>query len=234
VKDCGHLDYLRVDTAGGFNFSMLCNIGASVARRLGHHTILLWNNDAWIERVEHLQTLLARHRRDGAELSGAKLLYPLAFEAAVAGGQPPRGRGGTVQFGGFAWIGDPRRPGLYTPVHAHRFTQPDDPRVDCDRVASALTGALMAIDLDWFVRSGGLNPSLAVNFQDVDLSLRARRDGRRIMYYGAGLFFWHAESLSLATAKHRGDPQLRSDRALFNLIWHGRLASLVDESSPRH
>lgn len=223
VRDGGALSYLRIDTDGGFNFSMLCNIGGFLARRLGHDTIILWNNDVWIERADHLASFLDRHRLDRATLSGAKLLYPPDPPPVIAGP-----RGGSVQFGGFAWIRDRVHPGVRTPVHAHRGVDRDDPQVACDRPATCLTAALLAIDLAWFSGAGGLNPSLAVNFQDVDLCLRARLERRPVMYYGSNLFFWHAESASLAAAKRTGDPQLRSDRALFQFLWRDRLPALVD------
>lgn len=223
VRDGGCLSYLRIDTVGGFNFSMLCNIGGYIARRLGHETILLWNNDVWIERADHLASFLARHRRDRATLSGAKLLYPPDPPPVIAGP-----RGGSVQFGGFAWIPDRVHPDIRTPVHAHRGVDRDDPQVARDRPVTCLTAALLAIDLDWFIDAGGLNPSLAANLQDVDLCLRARLEHRPVMYYGSDLFFWHAESASLSAAKRAGDPQFRSDRALFQLLWRDRLPALLD------
>ncbi len=230
VRDSGQLSYLRVDTDGGFNFSMLCNIGGFIARLMGHDTIILWNDDVWIERASDLHTLLRKHRQDGATLSGAKLLYP--EEAADPVGAETGGcsRSGTVQFGGFAWIRDPERPDVFTPVHVHRFSGRNDPRVGCDRAETCLTGALLVIDLAWFVRVGGLNPSLAASFQDLDLCLRACLERRRTMYYGDDIFFWHAESTSLGPAKGGRDPRLRSDRALFSLIWRERLAHLVGGS----
>lgn len=232
VRESGSLSYLRVDTDGGFNFSMLCNIGGFIARELGHDTIILWNNDVWIERAEDLGSLLRKHRQDGATLSGAKLLYPAAAASPIEADTDTEScsRSGTVQFGGFAWIRDPGRPDVFTPVHVHRFAERSDPRVNCDRIDICLTGALLVIDLAWFARAGGLNPSLAASFQDLDLCLRACLERRRAMYYGADIFFWHAESESLGPAKERRDPRLRSDRALFNLLWSERLARLVGGS----
>jgi GT2 family glycosyltransferase len=230
VRDSGCLSYLRIDTDGGFNFSMLCNIGGFVARLMGHDTIILWNNDVWIERAEDLRTFLRKHRQNGATLSGVKLLYPDAAASPVDSEAEVCSRSGTVQFGGFAWIRDPERPDVFTPVHVHRFAERDDPRVNCDRVETCLTGALLTIDLAWFVRVGGLNPSLAASFQDLDLCLRACLERRRTLYYGADIFFWHAESTSLGPAKGRRDPRLRGDRALFSLIWRERLPQLIGGS----
>ena len=39
------LSLLRVDNEKGFNFSILCNIGAYIAHKLDCSEIILWNND---------------------------------------------------------------------------------------------------------------------------------------------------------------------------------------------
>ena len=132
-----------------------------------------------------------------------------------------------IQFGGSFWA--PTAPGLWTPLHAHRFANVDDPRVNCDKGETFVTGALLVIDLEWYLSVGGLNPSLSKVYQDVDLCLRAVKDSKSVMYFGKDICYYHDESLN-----HHSDPsvkkidnQFKSDSVLFGKIWQGEVFNLI-------
>ena len=84
----------------------------------------------------------------------------------------------------------------------------------------------MIIELAGFVALGGLNPSLAKNFQDTDFCLKAIEKGFHCYYFGKDLFFYHDESVSLAGSK-KGDDQLLNDEVLFGKVWNDRISQLV-------
>jgi len=228
--------YLRVDNDKGFNFSMLNNIAAKICHQLGNETIILWNSDLWVKDSLSLRELLDRHKKDGSKLSGSKLVYPpISVSLNKEEDSPnimhyfPHLSGGkwrnTVQFGGDAWIPTPNTIITHSPVHHRRFTIIEDPLVNCDRGALFVTGALHIYDLGFFIKLGGLNPSLSKVFQDVDISLRAYESGHCPMYYGKDLYFYHDESLSLTGQKEDG--QYRSDHYLFSKIWNNKLSAFL-------
>jgi GT2 family glycosyltransferase len=238
LKDKKQISYLRVDNEKGFNFSMLCNIGAYIANKLGCEEIILWNNDLWVDKREYLETVIKKHREDKSTISGTKLLYPLkSFSGSTEDSEnvkqhfPNMKDGkwrGTVQFGGGAWAQFPNTPILFSPLHFKRFSQPDNHLVNCDKGETFITGAFHLYDLSWFIKNGGLNPSLSKNFQDVDICLRAVEDGRKVMYYGKDMYFLHDESLTFnSVGEKKNDKQMTSDHVLFGKVWNSKIAKII-------
>lgn len=230
-----NISLLRIDNQKGFNFSMLCNIGAYVADKLGCEEIILWNNDLWVEKREYLETIIRKHREDNSTISGTKLLYPLkSFNGNSEDSEnikqhfPNMKDGkwrGTVQFGGSVWM--PSQNG-FLPLHYKRFSNPNNNLVNCDRGDINVTGAFQLINLKWFIENGGLNPSLSKNLQDVDLCLRANELSKKVMYYGKDLFFWHDESLTFySQSEKKNDKQMTSDHVLFSKIWNDKIAKII-------
>lgn len=229
------ISLLRVDNQKGFNFSMLCNIGAYVANKLGCEEIILWNNDLWVEKREYLETIIKKHREDNSTISGTKLLYPLkSFNGNSEDSEnikqhfPNMKDGkwrGTIQFGGSIWM--PSQNG-FLPLHYKRFSNSRNNLVNCDRGDINVTGAFQLINLKWFIENGGLNPSLSKNLQDVDLCLRANELSKKVMYYGKDLFFWHDESLTFYSQNEKkNDKQMTSDHVLFSKIWNDKIAKII-------
>lgn len=234
-KKC--ISYLRCDNEKGFNFSMLCNIAAYVAHKNNCKQIILWNNDLWVEKREYLETIIKKHNEDRSTISGSKLLYPLrSFNGNTEDSEnikqyfPNMKDGkwrGTVQFGGSAWV-PTRGPISMSPVHKKRFANPENIFVNEDRCELFVTGAFQIIDLDWFIKDGGLNPSLSKVFQDVDICLKAVCQELKVMYYGKNKHFIHDESLSYNLVKERkDDKQFISDHILFAKIWNDKLSNLI-------
>lgn len=227
------LSYLRVDNEKGFNFSMLNNIAAFIAHRLGCKQIILWNSDLWCVKEEYYKKFVENHENNNSTISGAKLIYPpIDFsmhkeeDSENIDTNFPHMKGkwrNTVQFGGSTWISTNN--GII-PLHSCRFKDITDNRVDCDKGESFITGALQMIDLDWFIECGGMNPSLSKNYQDVDLCLKALEKNKKLFYFGKNIYFYHDESVSLIK-EGKKDLQLLSDQVLFNKIWQSKLSSLV-------
>jgi GT2 family glycosyltransferase len=228
---------LRVDNQKGFNFSMLCNIGAYIASKLGCEEIILWNNDLWVEKREYLETIIKKHKEDKSTISGTKLLYPLkSFNGNTEDSEnvkqhfPNMKDGkwrGTVQFGGSSWV-QTNGPILLSPVHKRRFENAKHYLVNDEHAEIFVTGAFQVINLNWFIKNGGMNPSLSKNFQDVDLCLRASIQNDKVMYYGRDLFFWHDESLTFYSGNEKkNDKQFISDHVLFGKIWNDKILKIT-------
>lgn len=232
------LSYLRVDNHKGFNFSMLNNIAAKIIHSLGGKEIILWNSDLWCVKKEYFIEFLKRHRENNSTISGSKLVYPPVEYSMNKEGDSdnikehfPQMMGGkwreTIQFGGSIWIYTAdRSPLAYSPLHYYRFKNKQNNIVNCDKGETFVTGALQIIDLQWFIDSGGLNPSLAKNFQDADLCLRCLVDGKEVNYFGKDIYFYHDESVSLMK-EGKYDKQLQSDQILFGKIWNDKITALV-------
>lgn len=234
-----NLSYLRVDNDKGFNFSMLNNIAAKICYNEGVKEIILWNSDLWCASEKYFDILVKKHRSLLSKVSGSKLIYPPthmslnedpdtdnikdAFPAMV--GKEWRE---TVQFGGPSWVSTPQFPNQISPIHYKRFSQPDDRRVNCDRGVSFITGALHIWDLKYFIKIGGLNPSLSRNFQDVDICLRACILGDTPMYFGKDIFFYHDESANFhSNEESKHNHQMISDHVLFSKLWNEKIAGIV-------
>ena len=232
--------YLKVNNDKGFNFSMLMNIGAAVCHSIGTKEILLWNCDLWCPDPEALPELLKRHRENKSVISGSKLLYP-PREMSLRGEIDTKNvkkisksmlQGKwreTVQFGGDAWLLTPQNNTLVHPIHAKRFSNPNNPIVNCDRGSYFITGALHLWNLKNFIELGGLNPSLARNFQDVDLCLKALIKGYTPMYFGKNIYFYHDESAVFNNLKNENkfNKQMQSDNVLFGKIWNDKIMEII-------
>lgn len=230
------LSYLRVDNPKGFNFSMLNNIAAKIAHHLGSKELIMWNSDLWCVKQEYLTQLLERHREASSTISGSKLVYPPIKYSMNKNEDSdnikihfPNMMGGkwreTIQFGGSGWVVT-NGPITYSPIHRFRFKDRDNNLVNCDKGETFVTGALQVVDLEWFIKNGGLNPSLSKNLQDVDLCLRVIKSNKEINYFGKDIHFYHDESLSL-TKEGKFDKQMQSDHVLFGKIWNNTIQGLI-------
>jgi GT2 family glycosyltransferase len=160
-----------------FNFSEMNNFAVSHAA--GTHLVFL-NNDIEIISDEWLSAMLEHSQRPEVGAVGAKLLYT----------------NNTVQHAGII-IGIVGKP----PVggHAHRHLPGSHPgyfgRASHIADVSAVTAACLMMRRAVFSEVGGFDPKLAVAFNDVDLCLKIRQRGYRLIYTPYALLYHH-ESLS--------------------------------------
>lgn len=155
---------IRVLTyTGSFNYSKINNFGASQAD--GHYLLFL-NNDTAILKPSSIWYLASYAGREDVGAVGALLIYP---DHRVQHAGVILGYGGIA---GHAFQGEEvgEAPGPY-PELIFEHT----------RNVSAVTGACMMVQREVFEKAGGFDEELAVTFNDVDLCLRLRREGLRIL-----------------------------------------------------
>jgi GT2 family glycosyltransferase len=153
---------VRVIAAPGpFNWSALNNLAARQARG---DVFLLLNNDIEVISPDWLAALVAQAIRPEIGAAGAKLLYPDR----------------TIQHIGLSIDA------LGCFCHVMRGAPSDDPglvgELGLVRSVAAVTGACLAIRRDVFEAMGGLEEkNLAVTCNDIDLCLRVRAAGYRVV-----------------------------------------------------
>lgn len=157
LRDCGHR--VVVDPRP-FNFSRVNNLGAQAAR--GEHLLFL-NNDTEVIDPGWLEALLEYSQLPEVGAVGAKLYFP----------------DGRLQHVGVTLQGGNAGHPLYTypgehPGAAHAACIP------CDY--SAVTAACLMVRRDVFEAVGGFDERFPVNYNDVDLCLRVRSAGLRVVY----------------------------------------------------
>ena len=156
-----------------FNFSEKCNLGAMSS---SGDVLVLMNDDLEFDSHDAIADLVAPLREPDVGVTGGCLLYS----------------GSTIQHAGLACYGRHL-------VHVLLGTPDDNPgpfaALTINRECSALTGALLAVRRTVYEEVGGLTELLPVNFNDVDLCLKAARLGyRRVWIAGARAF--HFESMT--------------------------------------
>jgi len=108
------------------------------------------------------------------------------------------------------------------PSHRGRFHSLESDEVNWEGEETFVTGAFQIINLKEFIKIGGFNPSLAKNFQDVDLCLKLKEQNKKIFYFGKNLYMYHGESISLVK-EGKYDDQMTSDHVLFGRLWHKKI-----------
>ena len=208
----GYLDQLREDARvrvlrddGPFNFARLNN--RAVAEATGELVCLL-NNDIEITDQGWLEGLVGLLQEPGVGAVGPLLLYP----------------DGRVQHAGVVT-------GMYgVAAHLHRGADPDSPE-DNQRLlhpceVSALTAACLLLPRPRYLAVGGMNArELAVAFNDVDLCLKLRQRGHRLLWTPE-IRLVHHESMSRgddSASHHR--PRLAAEMAYMKRIWGRALAT---------
>ncbi|KQT82960.1 glycosyl transferase [Methylobacterium sp. Leaf465] len=151
-----------VSVPGLFNFSDLSNRGAAAARG---PLLLFLNNDVEVIEPGWLREMVSIALTPDIGAVGAKLLYP---DRTLQHGGIVLGIGGVAG-------------------HSHPGLSEDDPgyfaRMVLTQEVSAVTGACLLLRASVFSESGGFDADdLAVAFNDVDLCLRLRAQGYRIVW----------------------------------------------------
>jgi GT2 family glycosyltransferase len=151
-------DCVRVPYTGPFNFAAMNNLGA---RQAGGDVLVFMNDDVEPLESNWLAALLAQANRREVGVVGAKLLYPT----------------GAIQHAGMV-IGIMEGAGH---LHRNTFGSPYWNWLPFTRNVSAVTGACLAIRRSVFEELGGFDDLFPVNYNDVDLCLRAREAGYEVI-----------------------------------------------------
>lgn len=173
---------------GLFNYSAACNFGAKSATG----DLLLFLNDdtemqdpAWLSRMAQWFTL------EGVGMVGAKLLYP---------NRTLQHAGGILGMGGFI---------------SHLFLEQPENTMSIFgsdgwyRNLSAVTGACLLISRAVYDAVGGFDETYTLWFSDIDLGVKVRRAGYRIVY-SPDVELIHRESTT--TYREASDQQRRIPR----------------------
>ena len=183
-----------------FNYSAINNAGVACAA--GDYVLFL-NNDTEVLEPAWLSSLLAQAQRPGVGAVGAKLLYP----------------DGRIQHAGVV-LGVCGIAG-----HAFRFLGRYDASYqglsDVVRNCSAVTAACLLMRKELFEEVGGFNTRLRIEYNDVDLCLRLRQRGLRIVYDPQAVLIHHEN----ATRRSGRSPQ---DRLLMEDLW----GDLIKQGDP--
>jgi GT2 family glycosyltransferase len=164
------------------NFAGACNAGAAAARA---PVTLMLNNDAY-PIGDALTPMLTAFERDEVAIAAGALF----FEDDV------------TQAAGLVLLRD---------AHWHYYFRNLPATLEAVRTprdALAVSGAAMAVRTEWFVAAGGFDESFVNGFEDVDLCLRAREDGRTIAYV-ADARFAHYEAASAGRFAREAENELR-------------------------
>jgi GT2 family glycosyltransferase len=146
----------------GFNLSRICNLGVSRAKG---DILGLINDDIEVVEPGWLEEMVSHALRPGVGAVGALLYYP---DGRI------QHAGVVTTSGGVAW-------------HAHHGLPRGDygyfGRASVAQDVSAVTGACMVMPKAVFDQVGGFNEKdLGMAYNDVDLCLRIREDGYRIVW----------------------------------------------------
>jgi GT2 family glycosyltransferase len=168
---------------GAFNYAAMNRVAVRQARG---EVIILLNNDIEVIHPDWLRELVSQAIRPDVGVVGSKLLY----------------RDGRLQHGGVVVEPGP------TVVHLMQLANRGDPgpfgELAVARDVSAVTGACLAIRRVVFDEIGALDTEgLPVAFNDIDLCLRARAHGYRIIWTPHAELFHHES----ATRGHEDTPE---------------------------
>ena len=166
-----------------FDFSEKCNLGVLHAHG---EVVVLLNDDTEVASPDFLVQLVAPLFEEGVGMTGGRLLLP----------------DGRVQHGGLALDGrldhlleggrtKDRAPFLVRETAAYRVGS----ALLVNREVSGVSAACLAIRRSLYEELGGLSEQFPENFGDVDLSLKVRRAGHRVLWL-AGPTAYHFESRS--------------------------------------
>ncbi len=166
-----------------FSYAYINNQGAKYAES---ELLLLLNDDTEVIHPDWLSQMVSYHSREGVGMVGAKLLYP----------------DGSIQHAG---VGTDMYMGKFEsfPIHLFAGQKPDEQNIPASNVA-AVTAACCLISKALFEQLGGFDEKLfPLSFNDIDLCLRVRLAGKRIVLAHEAILI-HKESKS-----RKGMPEFR-------------------------
>jgi GT2 family glycosyltransferase len=174
---------------GPFNFSRKCNEGFLAARG---DVLIFLNDDVQTISSEVVGQLVAPLSQEDVGMTGAMLFF----------------EDGTIQHAGHL-----HHMGMYT--HAYLGDDPDAygafSSLLIDRESAGLTAACIAMPRSVFMDVGGFSELFPGNFNDVDLSLKVRSKGYRLLWL-TGVRLFHFESKSRNPLVHSYEEKMIIDR----------------------
>jgi GT2 family glycosyltransferase len=160
-----------------FNFSRINNLGAKHAK--GEHLLFL-NNDVEVIDGNWLDAMLEHSQRPEVGIVGGLLLYPSSSTS-----RPPR----TIQHAGVTMGVNGVASNAFRHLPADRSNYFGLHRVV--RNCSAVTAACAMTRRSVFEDVGGFDENLRVAYGDIDLCLRVREKGYRVVYTPYAMLYHH-------------------------------------------
>jgi GT2 family glycosyltransferase/SAM-dependent methyltransferase len=163
-RDPQTLEYLRnpdftvIPHPGNFNYAAIMNHGVRALDPLPDEHLLFLNNDMEVRTPDWVEAMLEQSQRPEVGAVGCRLLYPDGtpqHEGVVIG---MGGTANNIDFSGYFGLG------LLV------------------RDVGAVTGAAMMMRRSTFEEIDGFDETLRVAFNDVDLCMRLRQHGYRVVY----------------------------------------------------
>jgi hypothetical protein len=180
-----------VASAGPFNFSALCNHGVAAARGATTHYLFL-KPDTEAIAPGWLEHLLGYAQRSDVGIVGAMLISP---EETIQHAGIVVGLNGSSDH--------VLKNHCFRASGRHRSGGPNGILL-ASRDVSAVTGACMLVRSEVFDQLGGFDEGLAVGHNDVDLCLRARALGYKVIQDAYAVLLSRCESNGRGFG--RGDP----------------------------
>jgi len=237
LSDKYQVSYLRIDnTLDIFNYSILNNIGSTVASYFDKELIIFYNNDLWPSTKNSLPNIIDKHFKYNSDITGCKLIYPSKKDYSNIGkinhvlGKNLEKAYSTIQHGGIFFdyvrsMSNNQKPSL-KPGHLWRFYSNDHFLASKDSPCYAVTGALQVVNTQSFLNIGGFNGDMASAFQDIDLCIKALKHKMSIYYIGSESML-HAESITNHSEQQKDNRFLISDNILWELLWNNKIHSLL-------
>jgi GT2 family glycosyltransferase len=191
-----------VVVAAPFNYSRLNNVAVQSANG---DILAFLNNDIEVVDPGWLGAMVELASLSAIGAVGARLLYPNG-EIQHAG----------VALGLFGLAGHPWKMTEPCALEAELF-------LTRQRSVSAVTGACMVVRRDVFESVGGFDEALAVSYNDVDLCLKIKKLGLRIVWTPQATLVHH-ESVSRGRPKTAAQlAQFDAEKRIMKNRWAGRL-----------
>lgn len=193
-----------VSWKGGFDYAAINNYGAEAAK--GDYLLFL-NNDTEFKSADVLVHLMAAAEREDVGAVGAKLFYP----------------DGTLQHAGVI-LG-------YGGIAGHVFegmTESELQEIPWSRAVrqySAVTAACMLVKKEVFAAVGGFDEAFRVAYNDIDLCLRIRAAGKKVLYTPfAQLIHYESATRGLELTKEKAQ-RANGEAEYFCRRWQKELAA---------
>ena len=180
---------------GPFHFGEMNRVGVEASR---NEVLCLLNDDVYPVAQDWLDRMLAQAVRSDVAVVGALLLYPDR----------------TIQHAGIV-VGKSWHPAH---IGRARVDSPFWPWLGMTREVTAVTGACMATRRMIWDELGGFDFRFPVNYNDVDLCLRAGERGYRVILEARAILT-HEEGQTRATTV------LPEESELFHAIWRNAIAA---------
>lgn len=167
-----------------FNYSLINNFAVKHA---GGEYIIFLNNDTEVISSDWIERMLEHVLRPEIGICGAKLYFPDT----------------SIQSAGCAIIPNGAPVNLFT--HFSKIKSMYTP-ADLIREVSAVTGACMMISRELFLKVGGFDEvNLKVSYNDIDLCLRVRELGYKVISSLAELYHYESETRGYINSKSDRD-----------------------------